>query len=182
MNVNKSEPIYPISVAAKLLGVHPRTLRIYEEEGLIKPARQGNKRYFSENDIDWIKCLRHLIHDEGISIPGIKKLLELSPCWEIKNCPKEVRENCSAYVDRTVPCWERASSACARGIDQCENCEVYISAMKEARGKAREKEAERPVGDDLPISVPTPPKEEIVTEQGNQEEEGQPLYANAPLL
>ena len=136
MTVDRSEPIYPISVAAKLLGVHPRTLRIYEDEGLIKPARQGNKRFFSQDDIEWVKCLRHLIHDEGISIPGIKKLLELSPCWEIKNCPEEKRRACSAYVDRTKPCWERANTACAKVKKHCENCEVYVSAMKEAKGTA----------------------------------------------
>ncbi len=138
MAVNKSDPIYPISVAAKLLGVHPRTLRIYEDEGLIKPARQGNKRFFSQDDIEWVKCLRHLIHDEGISIPGIKKLLELSPCWEIKNCPEEKRNSCSAYVDRTRPCWERANTACAKAKKHCENCEVYVSAMKEAKGTAED--------------------------------------------
>ena len=74
MTLDNSEPIYPISVAAKLLSVHPRTLRIYEEENLIKPARQGNKRYFSNNDIEWITCLRTLIHEKGISIPGINVL------------------------------------------------------------------------------------------------------------
>ncbi|WP_309474785.1 MerR family transcriptional regulator [Dissulfurirhabdus thermomarina] len=131
--VDSNEAIYPISVAAKLLGVHPRTIRIYEHEGLIKPERRGKKRYFSNNDIEWLRCLRHLIHDEGISIPGIKKLLELTPCWEIKNCPPEKRDKCSAYIDRTVPCWERASTACARELKQCQECEVYIKAMREAQ-------------------------------------------------
>ena len=51
--------------------VHPRTIRIYEEEGLVKPSRQGSKRYFSNDDIEWIQCLRDLIHDDGISIPGL---------------------------------------------------------------------------------------------------------------
>jgi MerR family transcriptional regulator/heat shock protein HspR len=133
MAVQNSDPIYPISVAAKLLDVHPRTLRIYEEEGLIKPARRGNKRYYSNDDLEWIKCLRALIHDKGISIPGIKMLLELTPCWEITKCPPEKRGKCSAYVDRTVPCWQLASTACARELKQCEKCEVYIKAMKEAR-------------------------------------------------
>jgi MerR family transcriptional regulator/heat shock protein HspR len=136
--VNKNNPIYPISVAAKLLGVHPRTLRLYEEENLINPARQGNKRYYSQDDIDWISCLRHLIHTEGISIPGIKKLLELTPCWEIKKCPPERREKCTAFANKVIPCWERASSACARELNHCQECDVYIKAMKEARDEASE--------------------------------------------
>jgi len=96
-------PIYPIGVAAKLLDVHPRTLRIYEDEGLIAPAHKGQRRMFSENDITWIGCLRKMIHEQGISIAGIKKLLELAPCWEISDCPVEICEGCGAGVDRAAP-------------------------------------------------------------------------------
>ncbi len=101
--LRKDLPIYPIGVAAKLLDVHPRTLRIYEEEGLIQPAREGNRRLYSTNDITWIGCLRRLIHDEGISIPGIKKLLRYATCHEIADCPKEVHCTCDAVVDRAIP-------------------------------------------------------------------------------
>jgi MerR family transcriptional regulator, heat shock protein HspR len=132
MAVENNLPIYPISVAAKLLAVHPRTLRIYEEEGLIKPSRQGNKRYFSNDDIEWVRCLRALIHDKGISIPGIRMLLDLTPCWEITRCPPEKRDACSAYIDRSLPCWQWANTACAKS-KQCEKCEVYVKAMKEAQ-------------------------------------------------
>ena len=131
MAVDNGKPIFPISVAAKLLDVHPRTLRIYEEEGLLKPSRQGNKRFFSNDDIEWVRCLRRLIHDEGISIPGVKKLLELTPCWEIKNCPGDVRDNCTASVDNSVPCWQQAKVYCSRQPSQCEGCEIFIRAMKE---------------------------------------------------
>jgi MerR family transcriptional regulator, heat shock protein HspR len=133
MAVENSLPIYPISVAAKLLAVHPRTLRIYEEERLIKPSRQGNKRYFSNDDIEWIRCLRALIHDKGISIPGIRMLLDLTPCWEITQCPPEKRDGCSAFIDRSLPCWQWANTACAKQSRQCEKCEVYVKAMKEAQ-------------------------------------------------
>nr|WP_320012801.1 MerR family transcriptional regulator [uncultured Desulfobulbus sp.] len=95
--------IYPIGVAAKLLNVHPRTLRIYEQEGLIQPAMVGNRRMFSADDIQWITCLRTFIHEEGISIPGLKKLLEYIPCWEVADCPQEIHCQCSARVDRCVP-------------------------------------------------------------------------------
>ncbi|MBU0729948.1 MAG: MerR family transcriptional regulator [Proteobacteria bacterium] len=133
MAVENSDPIYPISVASKLLSVHPRTLRIYEQEGLIKPSRRGNKRYFSNDDIEWVRCIRALIHEKGISIPGIKMLLELTPCWEIKNCHPEIRDKCSAFMDRSIPCWERANTACAKELKLCESCGVYIKAMIEAK-------------------------------------------------
>lgn len=96
-------PVYPIGVAARLLGIHPRTLRIYEAEGLIRPAHVGSRRLFSDNDIQWIKCLRSFIHDEGVSIPGLKKLLQLIPCWEVAGCPQDIHENCEARVDVAVP-------------------------------------------------------------------------------
>lgn len=96
-------PVYPIGVAARLLGIHPRTLRIYEAEGLIHPAHVGSRRLFSDNDIQWIKCLRSFIHDEGVSIPGLKKLLNLIPCWEVAGCPPDIHENCEAKVDRAMP-------------------------------------------------------------------------------
>lgn len=96
-------PVYPIGVAAKLLDIHPRTLRIYEDEGLIKPERVGNRRLYSGNDITWVGCLRKLIHDDGISIPGIKKLLHFATCYEIADCPDEINCTCDAVVDRAIP-------------------------------------------------------------------------------
>jgi MerR family transcriptional regulator/heat shock protein HspR len=96
-------PVYPIGVAARLLSVHPRTLRIYEDEGLIEPHHVGSRRMFSDNDIKWIGCLRTMIHRDGISIPGLKKLLDLAPCWEISDCSPEECISCPAKVDRAAP-------------------------------------------------------------------------------
>jgi MerR family transcriptional regulator/heat shock protein HspR len=101
--IRKDLPVYSISVAAKLLDIHPRTLRIYEDEGLLKPERVGNRRLYSANDLKWIGCLRRMIHDDGISIPGIKKLLRYAPCHEIAECPDEISCSCDAVVDRAVP-------------------------------------------------------------------------------
>jgi len=101
--IAKDTPIYPIGVASKLLGVHPRTLRIYEDEGLIQPHRQGRRRIFSANDLKWINCLRSAIHDQGISIPGMKKLLRFATCYEIVECPDHIACSCDAVVDRVIP-------------------------------------------------------------------------------
>jgi len=53
-------PLYTIGVVAELAGITDQTLRLYEKHGLIKPARRGKDRYYSENDIKWLKCLRDL--------------------------------------------------------------------------------------------------------------------------
>jgi MerR family transcriptional regulator/heat shock protein HspR len=72
--IDPSRPVYVISVAAQLVAVHPRTLRIYEEAGLICPSRtETNIRLFSENDL-WI---RHLTQDLGVNLAGIKLLFQL---------------------------------------------------------------------------------------------------------
>jgi MerR family transcriptional regulator/heat shock protein HspR len=102
-SIRPDVPVYPIGVAARLLSVHPRTLRIYENEGLVKPYHVGSRRMFSENDIKWIGCIRSMIHKDGISIPGIKKLLEIAPCWEISDCSAEECESCQSKVDRAAP-------------------------------------------------------------------------------
>ncbi len=95
--IDPDQPIFTIGTASNMLEIHPRTLRIYEKEGLIKPLRKGQRRYFSLNDLQWITCIRSMIHDQGISIAGIKKLLEFTGCWNIVNCPTEKRKNCTAY-------------------------------------------------------------------------------------
>ncbi|MDA8163009.1 MAG: MerR family transcriptional regulator [Desulfobacteraceae bacterium] len=92
-------PVYPIGVAARMIGVHPRTLRIYEAEGLFRPQYSGARRLYSQNDIQWITCLRTLIHEDGISIPGIRRLLDVMPCWEVAGCPPDIHETCEAKVD-----------------------------------------------------------------------------------
>ncbi len=73
-----SRPVYVISVAAGIMSVHPRTLRIYEEEGLVCPARTPtNIRLYSENDIRRILWIRHLTQDRGVNLAGIRILFEL---------------------------------------------------------------------------------------------------------
>jgi MerR family transcriptional regulator, heat shock protein HspR len=73
-----SRPCYVISVAASMVRVHPRTLRIYEEEGFLAPARTPtNIRLYSENDIRRVLWIRHLTRNRGVNLAGIKVLFEL---------------------------------------------------------------------------------------------------------
>ena len=102
----KSIPLYTIGIVAELIGITSETLRLYEKHGLIRPARKNNKRFYSDNDLQWIHCLRDLIHNKKISIEGIKKLLNYAPCWELTGCSKKTRDECSAYTDKTKPYWE----------------------------------------------------------------------------
>ena len=70
-------PVYVISVAASIVSVHPRTLRIYEEEGLICPARTPtNIRLYSENDVRRVMWIRHLTQNLGVNLAGVRILFE----------------------------------------------------------------------------------------------------------
>jgi MerR family transcriptional regulator/heat shock protein HspR len=69
--------LFPISVAAELAGLHPQTLRIYEREGLVDPARStGGTRRYSRRDIDRIQQICALTAD-GLNLAGIRRVLEL---------------------------------------------------------------------------------------------------------
>ena len=71
-------PCYVISVAASMVRAHPRTLRIYEEEGFVNPARTPtNIRLYSENDIRRVLWIRHLTRNRGVNLAGVKVLFEL---------------------------------------------------------------------------------------------------------
>jgi DNA-binding transcriptional MerR regulator len=73
-----TRPVYVISVAAGLVRAHPRTLRIYEDEGLVCPARTPtNIRLYSENDIRRILWIRYLSQKRGVNLAGIRILFEL---------------------------------------------------------------------------------------------------------
>ena len=100
--ISQDEAIFTIGMAAKILGVHQRTLRNYEEQGLVEPMRKGKWRYYSMRDIKWIECLREMIHEHGISINAVKKLLSYTPCWNIIDCPFEKRQRGIAFVSNTL--------------------------------------------------------------------------------
>ena len=73
-----TRPVYVISVAAGIVSVHPRTLRIYEEEGLICPARTPtNIRLYSEQDVRRVMWIRHLTQNLGVNLAGVRVLFEL---------------------------------------------------------------------------------------------------------
>jgi MerR family transcriptional regulator/heat shock protein HspR len=129
--LDDDRPLYTIGTAAEVLQVHPRTLRLYEESGLISPARKNNRRFYSNNDLKWIGCIRYLIHEKGLNQEGLRRLLALTPCWEIKECSEEERSTCTAYDERTVPCWAINRRVCEKE-DVCHTCEVYIAARERA--------------------------------------------------
>lgn len=76
--MDRNEPIYVISVAAKLCELHPQTLRMYERIGLIRPARISDKnRMYSEADIERLRQIQRLTQDMGVNLAGVEVILDL---------------------------------------------------------------------------------------------------------
>ena len=71
-------PIYMISVAAELVGMHPQTLRMYENRGLVRPARTpGGTRLYSEIDLDRLRTIQRLTTELGLNLAGVEHVIRL---------------------------------------------------------------------------------------------------------
>lgn len=106
-------PVYPIGVVAEHLGVSGQTLRLYESKGLLRPARRNGERYYSTCDIRWLECLRHLIHEDKVSVEGVRHLLHFAPCWRV-----------------VQNIWVSASAICG-------SCPVYLKGARELQAGER---------------------------------------------
>jgi MerR family transcriptional regulator/heat shock protein HspR len=71
-------PRYMISVAAEIVGMHPQTLRIYEQKGLVQPKRTaGNTRLYSELDIERLRLIQRLTTEAGLNLAGVEQVMHL---------------------------------------------------------------------------------------------------------
>lgn len=77
MRHDEQEPVYYISIVARLLNTHPQTLRMYERFGLIEPKRRGHTRLFSQSDLDRIRRIQHLTQDLGVNLAGVEVVFKL---------------------------------------------------------------------------------------------------------
>ena len=78
-NIPQDEPVFQISVVARMVGVHQQTLRTYERMGLVAPARSGgNRRLYSQRDVNRLLRLREYMEDLGVNLAGAEVLLRLN--------------------------------------------------------------------------------------------------------
>lgn len=71
--------LYFISVAARMLGMHPQTLRKYERLGLVQPNRTvGSMRLYSRDELERLKIIKRLVDDAGINLAGVQRLLSIA--------------------------------------------------------------------------------------------------------
>ena len=73
------QDLYFISVAARMLGMHPQTLRKYERLGLVQPTRTiGSMRLYSQEELERLKLIKRLVDDAGINLAGVQRLLSIA--------------------------------------------------------------------------------------------------------
>src|SRR5499426_4437856 len=73
------QDFYFISVAARMLGMHPQTLRKYERLGLVQPSRTiGSMRLYSREELERLKVIKRLVDDAGINLAGVQRLLSIA--------------------------------------------------------------------------------------------------------
>ena len=96
-------PRYFISIAAELARVHPRTLRIYEEEGLLCPQRRNNLRLYSEADIRRVRVIRFLTRRQGVNLAGVKVILQLEALGKIRVYDLFDGDDVERYVEEDEP-------------------------------------------------------------------------------
>lgn len=87
-------PVYSISIASELLDIHQQTLRIYEDKGVVIPSRRSTRRFYSNQDLAWIRTVRFLLHEKRVCLTGLRRMLGLIPCWEVLSCAPDVKEAC----------------------------------------------------------------------------------------
>jgi MerR family transcriptional regulator, heat shock protein HspR len=95
MNDPGCEPVFIISVAARLLEMHPQTLRKYEREGLIAPSRTSGKfRLYSDEDLERLRQVKYLVGERGLNLAGVQLALEATQ--SIRSLQARLAEGASA--------------------------------------------------------------------------------------
>jgi MerR family transcriptional regulator, heat shock protein HspR len=106
-----NRPRYFISIAAELASVHPRTLRIYEEEGLVCPQRRNNLRLYSEADIHRVRIIRFLTRRQGVNLAGVKVILQLEDVGKIRVYDLFDADDVERFVEEGEPEPKRAAAS-----------------------------------------------------------------------
>ncbi|MCK9486794.1 MAG: MerR family transcriptional regulator [Dehalococcoidia bacterium] len=91
VGLSEDEPVFQISVVARMVGLHQQTIRSYERIGLVQPARtQGNTRLFSHQDVERLHQVVRLVNDLGVNLAGVEVILRLSR--QVEDLQRELAE------------------------------------------------------------------------------------------
>ncbi|MDI6891708.1 MAG: MerR family transcriptional regulator [Actinomycetota bacterium] len=124
MTEKKKRGLYMIGVVARLAGVHPQTLRMYERKKLISPSRsEGSTRLYSDEDIETLKYIQGLTRDYGINLAGVRMIMDLRRelkrmqrfIEEMEKHTKELEEEMKREIERVHRIYRREIIPVSRG-------------------------------------------------------------------
>ena len=131
MRREDDRPLYMISVAAELAGVHPQTLRIYERKQLIQPQRsQGNTRLYSQADVERLQLIQQLTQD-GVNLAGVVRIIEL----------RRELDRTRAELAHARARMERAEMAARIAGERARVREVHAALVRVERGAVARRQA-----------------------------------------
>jgi DNA-binding transcriptional MerR regulator len=115
-----------IGEVARSFDISVDLLRLYEREGLLIPLKsEKGTRYFTELDYPWIATVLRMVREAHLNFAGIRHLLALIPCGEIRGCGQTRKHDCPTISDAATPCWTEQN--CCEPVD-CYSCDVYRAA------------------------------------------------------
>ena len=102
--IPRDEPVFAISIVARMVGVHQQTLRSYERMGLVRPARSpGNTRLYSQHDVDRLLQVLRLVNDLGVNLAGVDVILRMNrQIEELQQQLAETREEVARLSEQAA--------------------------------------------------------------------------------
>jgi MerR family transcriptional regulator/heat shock protein HspR len=103
--IHQDEPLFVISVAARMVGMHAQSLRHYERIGLLRPRRsRGRIRMYSQVDINRLRYIQRLIQDLGVNLAGVEVIMRMNErVRAIEDEMRQLRAELQHYRDRVLP-------------------------------------------------------------------------------
>lgn len=134
-NKQNTTALFMISVAAELAGMHPQTLRIYEQKGLISPARTPkNTRLYSEDDIRRLRYIQRLTTELGMNLAGVEKVIELEQHIEdLHSRIDELRSEVVTTTERLKQEVQAVHKSYRRELVPLSKTEIIITSRKHRR-------------------------------------------------
>lgn len=134
----EDQSVYSIGIVAEIIGVHPETLRIWERNGIVCPARRNQRRLYSPLDLKRLKFARGLIEKDRLNLAGVSKVVQMYPCWQRKYCSGGKPQSFKEQVNPLKPCWKEPGTYCLRTEDKadfCSGCRFQKGRKEHAESK-----------------------------------------------